>query len=40
MLESGFGKEGTQEDRLGTYSLRIYRVIEEKVLKAPSILHV
>lgn len=30
MLESGIKAESRQEDRLSTYFLRIYRVIEEK----------
>lgn len=33
------GREGRQEDRLGTYCVRIYTVIDKKVLKALGILH-
>lgn len=35
MLQSGFAVKGRQEEIFGTYSLKLYRIIGEKVLKAP-----
>lgn len=36
MLQSGFGVKGRQDEIFGTYSLKLYRMIGEKVLKATS----